>query len=341
MPEGAVIVVGYLIALFAIAAGFLYLRSRTNVLADSGEKEEEGKANEPKRNPPKAAKAAGGGKKKGGLAARMKRMKTATETKTDGEPGVQEDDPDADLKDPEEKSDDENLYEVDEDDLDEHGNLTKDAQKRIKKHNAKIAKADDRKALDQRRDKKQAANEARYEAQRLKEEAREAEERRLREEAERKRLEKEKKEASEFDDWKSMFEVDEEGHDGRDDDEDNTELLAEFITYITSHKVVVLDELASHFRLKTSEVVDRIKELEVDNRISGILDDRGKYIYISQEEMESVVSFIKQKGRVNITEVVKHCNQHIKLAGEPVTAPPSVASDLSPDAGKGQETTSA
>lgn len=35
-------------------------------------------------------------------------------------------------------------------------------------------------------------------------------------------------------------------------------------------------------------------------RISGVMDDRGKFIYISPEEMKAVADYIKRLGRVSI-----------------------------------------
>ena len=36
-------------------------------------------------------------------------------------------------------------------------------------------------------------------------------------------------------------------------------------------------------------------------RLSGVMDDRGKYIYISLEEMKAVADYIKRQGRVSIS----------------------------------------
>ncbi|XP_056683228.1 uncharacterized protein [Spinacia oleracea] len=37
----------------------------------------------------------------------------------------------------------------------------------------------------------------------------------------------------------------------------------------------------------------------VEGRLLGVMDDRGKYIYISLEEMEVVDDYIKREGRVS------------------------------------------
>lgn len=43
------------------------------------------------------------------------------------------------------------------------------------------------------------------------------------------------------------------------------------------------------------------------------MDDRGKFIYISPEELEAVAKFIKQRGRVSIVELAESSNQLINL----------------------------
>ena len=48
-------------------------------------------------------------------------------------------------------------------------------------------------------------------------------------------------------------------------------------------------------------------------RLSGVMDDRGKYIYISQEEMKAVADYIKCQGRVSISHLASKSNQFIDL----------------------------
>ena len=47
--------------------------------------------------------------------------------------------------------------------------------------------------------------------------------------------------------------------------------------------------------------------------VSGVVDDRGKFIYISQEELEAVAKFIKQRGRVSISDISDSSNSLINL----------------------------
>jgi hypothetical protein len=47
--------------------------------------------------------------------------------------------------------------------------------------------------------------------------------------------------------------------------------------------------------------------------LAGVVDDRGKFIYISPEELEAVARFVKQRGRVSIVELAESSNQLINL----------------------------
>ncbi len=47
--------------------------------------------------------------------------------------------------------------------------------------------------------------------------------------------------------------------------------------------------------------------------VLGVVDDRGKFIYISQEELEAVAKFIKQRGRVSISDISDSSNSLINL----------------------------
>lgn len=110
---------------------------------------------------------------------------------------------------------------------------------------------------------------------------------------------------------KAQFEVQEEGFDEEENDQE--ELLKNFIDYIKTNKVVVLEDLASNFKLKTQAAIDRIIELQKENRLSGVIDDRGKFIYISEEELKAVAKFIRQRGRVSIAELAENSSSLINL----------------------------
>lgn len=80
----------------------------------------------------------------------------------------------------------------------------------------------------------------------------------------------------------------------------------------------MLEDLALHFRMKTQAAIDRITDLKKDGILTGVIDDRGKFIYISQKELDAVAKFIRQRGRVSIAELAEHSNNLISL--EPIKA---------------------
>ena len=63
-----------------------------------------------------------------------------------------------------------------------------------------------------------------------------------------------------------MFSTDDAGHVEAEVATESQGMLEEFVGYIKSHKVVVLEDLAAHFSLKTEAAVQRVKELEVRGR---------------------------------------------------------------------------
>lgn len=129
-------------------------------------------------------------------------------------------------------------------------------------------------------------------------------------------MEKERKEREEQELYlqlKQSFTVDEEGFDGDDNEEESQTKLQKFIDYIKEKKVVHMDELAGNFNMKTPEVVQRIQDLLEQQLLVGVIDDRGKFIYITNNELESVARFIKQRGRVSLTELAENSNNLVKL----------------------------
>ncbi|KAI9579663.1 DDRGK domain-containing protein 1 [Glossina fuscipes] len=165
--------------------------------------------------------------------------------------------------------------------------------------------------LKQREERK--VKEAKLEEERKKQDEQEAAEQHKQAEIERlAREEQERKELEEYLKMKEAFSVEEEGF-GEGDDEEKNNLLADFIKYIQDNKVVVLEDLAIEFKLKTQQAIDRIQELQSNGTLTGVIDDRGKFIYISEDELMSVAKFIKQRGRVSITELAESSNNLIHL----------------------------
>ncbi|GAB4849658.1 hypothetical protein Ancab_004453 [Ancistrocladus abbreviatus] len=176
-----------------------------------------------------------------------------------------------------------------------------------------------RQERDAQRQAEQAARESRQtkqdwyaEMRQRKDEEREAQERQLEEEAMARQAKEEEASALEFEKWKGEFSVDAEGT-TENEVQENQDLLSDFVEYIKKHKCVPLEDLAAEFRLRTQDCINRIMSLESIGRLSGVMDDRGKYIYISQEEMQAVADYIKRQGRVSISHLASKSNQFIDL----------------------------
>lgn len=184
--------------------------------------------------------------------------------------------------------------------------------KKRAKLEAKAEKRQQREAEQQLREERKK-REALIEEERRKDEQREEEAERKREETERlAREEQERREHEEYLKLRAAFQVEEEGYDECDEDEKEN-LLRTFIEYIQEHKVVVLEDLATQFKLKTQAAIDRITDLQEAGTLTGVIDDQGKFIYISDKELSDIAGFIQQRGRVSITELAESSNNLVNL----------------------------
>ena len=185
-------------------------------------------------------------------------------------------------------------------------------KKKMEKLQAKADKKIQREAeLREREETKKKREEEDEEAEKARLEVIE-EEKRIAAEEKRLQEEKEKQEYEEYLKLKEAFSIEEEGCDDVEDGEQNK--LALFISYIKEKKIVLLEDLAAQFKIKTQDVIDRINSLQETGDLTGVIDDRGKFIYISQEELENVAKFIRQQGRVSITDLAENSNKLITLS---------------------------
>lgn len=158
--------------------------------------------------------------------------------------------------------------------------------------------------------------ERKEEMYRIKREEREAREREDLELVEALRAEEEKKANEEYEEWKGLIDVEQSGSVAETMASEPQSMLLDFIDHIKEKRVVILEELAAKFGLKTADAVSRVKTLQARGRLTGVMDDRGKFIYISKEEMESLASFINSKGRVSIAELTRKANELIEMEME-------------------------
>ncbi|CAG7829421.1 unnamed protein product [Allacma fusca] len=184
--------------------------------------------------------------------------------------------------------------------------------KKREKLKQKAEKKAQREADERAREEKKV-RELKKEEERKKVEEQEAENERLKlEEEKRLREEQAQRDLEAYNQMKMEFTVEGEGCDVADAEEEEN-LLEKFVNHIKSKKVILFEELATQFGLKVPEAIDRVTQLVASERITGVMDDRGKFIYISEDELQKFAKFIKQRGRVSIAEIVENSTSIINI----------------------------
>ena len=59
--------------------------------------------------------------------------------------------------------------------------------------------------------------------------------------------------------------------------------------------------------------MNRLNELEKSGILTGIIDDRGKFIYITDEEFLGFKKYLEARGRVSRLELCNEGNRLIRL----------------------------
>lgn len=186
--------------------------------------------------------------------------------------------------------------------------LTKKDMAKMEKKKAKEEQREYQKQLIEAKKLREQEKEREY----LEKEMKREEEKRIEEEYLKKiKADQEKKENDVFNQWKDTFQVAEEGEQNLDSN--NEDLINEFINYIKLRKVVSLEDLSGQFKIHPNELVERLKVLEANGRICGIVDDRGKYIYLTEKEINSLLKIFMNRGRISKTELIKECNKIIRF----------------------------
>ncbi|XP_069779717.1 DDRGK domain-containing protein 1 isoform X2 [Narcine bancroftii] len=137
--------------------------------------------------------------------------------------------------------------------------------------------------------------------------------------------EKQRRDHEEYLRLKESFIVEEEGIEVQETEQESENLLLLFIDYIKKTKVVLLEDLASHFGLRTQDAINRLQDLIAEGSLTGVLDDRGKFIYITEQELAAVAQFIRQQGRISIVELAQASNSLVNLNPDSGAIPESVA----------------
>nr|XP_057941950.1 DDRGK domain-containing protein 1-like isoform X2 [Doryrhamphus excisus] len=186
--------------------------------------------------------------------------------------------------------------------------------KKQKKLEEKQAKKAQREAELEEREERRKMQELREQERRQEEEKERLLEEKQEEEVRRAKEEQERREEEEYLKLKASFVVEDQGEEAELSEDQSRNLLQEFIRYIESSKVVLLEDLASHFGMRTQDAIARLQDLLAEGSLTGVIDDRGKFISITPAELDSVAQFIKQRGRVSITELAQASNSLISLS---------------------------
>jgi hypothetical protein len=186
--------------------------------------------------------------------------------------------------------------------------LTKKDQRKMEKKKVKEENREYQKMMLEEKKMREEAREKEYRDKEMKRE----EERRQEEELLKKlKEEQEKKENEVYNQWKDQFEIHEEGEEVGDFSSES--MINDFLNYIKIRKVVSLEDLSGVYKIHPNDLVERLTFLEAQGRITGIVDDRGKYIYLTEKELAAIEKIFLQRGRISKAELIKECNKIIRF----------------------------
>ncbi|KAF4113952.1 DDRGK domain-containing protein 1 isoform X2 [Onychostoma macrolepis] len=188
--------------------------------------------------------------------------------------------------------------------------------KKQKKLEEKQARKAQREVELEEREERRKMQELRDQERQKEDEKERLQEQKREEELLRAKEEQERKEEEEYQRLKECFVIEDQGEAEELSEQESRSLLQEFIQYIKNSKVVLLEDLASRFGMRTQDAIARLQDLIADGSLTGVIDDRGKFIFITPEELNAVAQFVKQRGRVSISELVQASNTLINLTPE-------------------------
>ena len=78
-----------------------------------------------------------------------------------------------------------------------------------------------------------------------------------------------------------------------------------------------MDDLAAQFQLKTVDAVNRLKFLIENGSLTGVVDDRGKFIYITEEELNAGLFSDELSNVMVLIDCVQLLNSSTNAGGYP------------------------
>mmetsp|Transcript_10218 Transcript_10218/g.25671 ORF Transcript_10218/g.25671 Transcript_10218/m.25671 type:complete len:331 (-) Transcript_10218:1057-2049(-) len=201
-----------------------------------------------------------------------------------------------------------------EDVVDESGFVAPEGvgKRKLAKLMAKEEKRRLREAVDAQRRASREREDAEYEARKERERTEEEKERHIAEMEARRARELEEQEQREFEQWQDQIEVEGAG-DADAAAQQRTAQLPQLIADVKSQRVVEVNDLAIQYGYSTMEMVEKLRELDESRELSGIIDDRGRFFHITEQDMMAVADFCQRRGRVSLQELVNETNRLIDL----------------------------
>ncbi|XP_016116465.1 DDRGK domain-containing protein 1-like [Sinocyclocheilus grahami] len=129
--------------------------------------------------------------------------------------------------------------------------------------------------------------------------------------------EQERKEEEEYLRLKESFVIEDQGEAEELSEQESRNLLQEFIQYVEVTHAFRFKAAAFIFVSASNNVsLSRTMTNIISCVCAGVIDDRGKFIFITPEELNAVAQFVKKRGRVSISELVQASNTLINLTPE-------------------------
>lgn len=129
------------------------------------------------------------------------------------------------------------------------------------------------------------------------------------------KTEEQRKKEKELEEWAAKMSVSGEGLARRTADEDR-QLNERIRKDVERWKIVDLSELAHKHSINIHDCIERMEMMKSKNVIQGLFDERGKFVYVTDEEMNKAANYLEQSGRVPIRRLVAESNQLIETKFE-------------------------
>jgi hypothetical protein len=129
------------------------------------------------------------------------------------------------------------------------------------------------------------------------------------------REERKRQQEEEYQRWKGLVDVEARGELGAQDDREQ-QLRTWLVTTACRDprsKVLMLEEVARRYETGVEKIVALLEKMVEEGLFTGVVDDRGKFLFVSEDELNAVAKFISQRGRASLHEIVRECNRVVSV----------------------------